>query len=180
MTINTEMMGDFTGDVMEYGGEYSIELWFPLEGGAAVQQRNTLTLTEYRDRFIGDSQCHPCEWTLDPGAYDPVSFNLDATLSLESITEGERVADELVYRLTDVPVIPVSGTVKCPCPGAADTFIDPAVYSTLSNWFIQGVRNPIHLNALENNTVEDFLAGPMYVTNIPDESLFYTIVDDLE
>ena len=38
--IDVDTMGDFAGKAFEYGGDYQVELWFPMEGGQAVQQRN--------------------------------------------------------------------------------------------------------------------------------------------
>ncbi len=177
--LNPAKMDGFTGDAFEYTGGYSIELWFPLTGGEPVQQRNTLALTELHDVFIGDPECRPCDWNLDASAYEPVSFELDASLNLEAIQEGEKTVDELVYQLTTVPMVILTGFVECPC-GPGDDFADPAAIPALATWFMQGLRNPIILQSLENNTVEDFPAGPIYNISIPDEVLFYTVVDGLD
>lgn len=179
-TLNTATMGDFTGDAFEYAGAYSIELWFPLDGGEVVQQRNSITLTEYRDLFFGDPECRPCEWNLDNSAFEPVEFALEASLNLNAMEEGDQTADELVYQLVEIPQVIVGGIVQCPCPGSApgDIF-DPAAFPVLTSWFTQKLVNPIHLNAIESNSVEHQSVGPLYYIDIPSEALSYVIVPDL-
>ena len=179
--LNTASMGDFTGKAFEYSSDYSVELWFPLEGGEAVQQRNTIGLTEFKDLYFGDQSCTPCEWVLDNSTFEPVSFTLDATLNLNAIEEGDQPADELVYQLAEMPQAVITGIVSCPCPGSAPgEFTDPAAFPQMLGWFMQKLVNPIHLNVLETNSVENFAVSPMGFLNIPEETLSYTIVPDLE
>ena len=177
--LNTSTMGDFTGDAFEYTGAYSIELWFPLEGGKPVKQRNTITLTEYNDLFFGESDCRPCDWDLNESAYQPVSFDLDATLTLDVMMEGGQLADELVFQILTPPMVSIGGIVNCPCPGAVpDEFTDPSAIPVLMSWFYQKLAYPLQLNFLRETSVEAFPISPMYDAEIPEETLFYTIVDD--
>jgi hypothetical protein len=175
---NPASMGDFTGRVMEYSGEYDIELWFPINGGKVVQQRNSLTLTGYSDQYYGAGGCAECQWTLDAAAYEPVSFDLEAELNLESIKEGDQTVDELVYQLTRVPVHTITGEAVC-CGGAPGPINDPAAVPVLATWFMQRLVNPVHLYSIETNAVEQFPVSPMYFVDIPEENLSYTIVPDL-
>lgn len=178
--LNSDLMGDFTGTAFEYSGDYSIELWFPMQGGEAVQQRNSITLTEFKDLYFRDDTCTPCDWILDKSAYEPVKFELDASLNIEGIREDDQTADELVYQLSTIPGDAITGIVQCPCEGSApDEFVDPAAYTQMLGWFMQGIRNPIHLNVLESNTVENFAISPMGYLNIPKETLSYIIVPNL-
>ncbi len=180
-SLNTAAMGDFTGTAFEYGGEYRVELWFPIEGGEAVQQRNSIALTEFRDLYYGDTSCTPCEWALDDNAFEPVSFTMEASLNLNAVMEDDQTADELVYQLAELPQAVITGVVQCPCPGSApDDFSDPAAYLQTLGWFMQKLANPIHLNVLEINSVESFAISPMGFVNIPKETLSYTIVPDLK
>ena len=180
-SLNTDAMGDFTGTAFEYTGDYKVELWFPIEGGEAVQQRNTIVLTEFRDLYFGDTSCTPCEWTLDDNAFEPVSFELDASLNLEGLMENDQPADELVYQLPKLPTATIGGTVICPCPqSASDEFSDPAAYPQLLAWFLQKLVDPIHLNSLETSTTEKFPISPMGYVDIPQQSLSYVIVPDLD
>ena len=173
-TLNTALMGDFTGIAFEYSGDYQIELWFPLAGGEALQQRNTIVLTEFKDLYFDSS---PCVWELNESAFEPVSFELETSLNLNGIQEGGQPADELVYQLVTVPQAVIGGVVQC--EGSPGDFSDPAAYPILTTWFMQGFANPIHLNAIENNTVERQPAGPTYFVDIPRETLSYIIVPDL-
>lgn len=180
-SLNTATMGDFTGDAFEYTADYSVELWFPPDGGEAIKQHNTLILTEYNDLFFGEPQCRPCEWVLNPDAFEPYSFELQAALNLNGIMEGDEPADELVYQLNTIPDKTLTGIVSCPCPGAVpDEFSDPAALPALAAWFMQKMVNPIHLGAPETNTVDHFPISPIYDVNIPLETLSYTIVSGLE
>lgn len=178
-TLNTSTMGDFTGDAFEYVGTYSIELWFPAEGGKAVEQRNTIQLTEYQDLFFGESDCRPCEWALDEEAYQPLSFDLDAVLTLNGISENDQPADELTIQLQQLPVVNLHGICTCPCPGSAPgDFNDPAAMIALTSWFNQKLVYAVQLNSLKENTIEDFPVSPMYNVDIPDETIFYMMVED--
>ncbi len=174
MTLNTALMGDFSGIAFEYAGDYQIELWFPPEGGEAVQQRNTIALTELRDLYF-DSE--PCLWELNESAFEPVSFELAAALILNGIQEDGEAADELSYQLT-APLNAVIGGVVT-CQGSPGEFSDPAAYPVLTTWFMQGLTNPIHLNVVETNTVDQQPAGPTYFVSIPKETLSYVVVPDL-
>lgn len=179
-SLNTEGMGDFSGTAFEYSGKYSIELWFPIEGGEAVQQRNDIVLTEYKDLYFGDLSCTPCEWVLNESAFEPVEFGLDATLNLNALQEDGQPADELVYQLSGVPGAVITGVVQCPCPNSApDDFTDPSAFTQMLTWFMQKLANPIRLNVLETNSVENYPSSPMGFLNIPRETLSYTIVPDL-
>ena len=172
---------DFTGDCFEYTGEYSVELWFPADGGDAVQQRNTIVLTEFNPLYRGSGECRPCEWTPESSAYTPLEFELDADLTLNSITEGDQTVDELIYHLSTVPQKSFTVAVDCPCPGSMDTYPDPAAYPQLLSYFMfQTLRNPIQLNVLETNTVEDFPISPLASISIPEEHLSYVQVPDLD
>ncbi len=180
-SLNTEGMGDFAGTAFEYSGEYGIELWFPIEGGEAVQQRNNIVLTEFKDLYFGDLSCTPCEWALNESAFDPVVFSLDATLNLNAIEEDGQLVDELVYKLSGVPGAAITGVVQCPCPNSApDDFTDPSAFTQMLTWFMQKLVNPIRLNALETNSVENYPSSPMGFLNIPREALSYTIVLNLD
>jgi hypothetical protein len=179
--LNTAPMGDFTGTAFEYSGDYSVELWFPLEGGEAVQMRNTMVLAEFKDLYFGDQRCTPCEWVLDNSTFEPVSFVLDASLNLNAFEEGNQPADELVYQLAEMPQAVITGIVTCPCPGSEPgEFTDPAAFPQMLGWFMQKLVNPIQLNVLETNSVENFAVSPMGFLNIPEETLMYIIVPDLE
>jgi hypothetical protein len=179
-SLNTDSMGDFTGIAFEYSGEYSIEIWFPMEGGQAVQQRNSFVLTEFHDLYFGDATCTPCEWTLDDSSFEATEFSLEASLILESIEEDGQLADELVYQLTEMPQAVISGVVGCPCPGSTpDNFTDPGGHAQLMAWFMQQLVNPIRLNVLETNQTEQFPVSPMGFIDIPQETLSYVIVPDL-
>jgi len=179
-SLNTELMGDFAGTAFEYSSYYSIELWFPMVGGDAVQQRNSIVLTEFKDLYFGDISCTPCEWTLDESAFEPVEFELNASLNLNAIKEDDQPADELVYQLIEIPGGVITGIVQCPCPGSVpDDFTDPTAFTQMLGWFMQKIANPIHLNVLETNTVENYAVSPMGYLNIPKETLSYTIVPDL-
>jgi hypothetical protein len=123
-------------------------------------------------------QCRPCDWDLYESAYEPVSFDLEASLNLEGIMENDIPADELVYQLTQVPMATIGGVVQCPC-GEPDEFTDPAAYPALTIWFMQKLVHIIHLDMLEQNSVDSFPAGPMYNITIPVETLSYRIVSDL-
>jgi len=177
--LNTAAMGDFTGTAFEYSSDYSVELWFPMEGGPALQQRNTITLTEFKDLYFGDLTCVPCEWTLDESAFEPFSFTLEASLNLNAIEEDDQPADELVYQIVEVPRAVITGIVGCPC-GTPGDFSDPAAIPQMLGWFMQKLVNPIHLNAIETNSVKDFAVSPMGFLNIPQETLSYNIVPNLE
>jgi len=176
---NTAAMGDFTGTAFEYSSDYSVELWFPMEGGDAVQQRNTITLTEFKDLYFGDQTCVPCEWTLDESAFEPVSFTLNASLNLNAIEENDQPADELVYQIVEIPHAVITGIVGCPC-GLPDNFSDPAAFPQMLGWFRQKLVNPIYLNAIETSSAENFAVSPTGFLNIPKETLSYVIVPDLE
>lgn len=179
--LNTASMGDFTGTAFEYSGDYSVELWFPLEGGEAVQRRNTMVLTEFKDLYFGDQSCTPCEWVLDDSTFEPIPFTLDAALNLNAIGEGDQPADELAYQLAEMPQAVITGIVSCPCPGSAPGgFTDPAAFPQMLGWFMQKLVNPIHLNVLEINSVENFAVSPMGFLNISEETLSYIFVPDLE
>jgi len=179
-SLNSELIGDFAGTAFEYSGDYSIELWFLMEGGKAVQQRNSIVLTEFKDLYFGDVACTPCEWNLDESTFEPVQFELDTSLKLEGVLEDNQPTDELVYQLIDVPGAVITGIVECPCEGSApNEFIDPAAFTQMLNWFMQKIGNPIKLNALETNSVENFTSSPMGYLNIPKETLSYTIVPNL-
>jgi hypothetical protein len=180
-TLNTATMGDFTGKAFEYSGKYQIELWFPMSGGESVRQRNTITLTEFKDLYFGYDPCAPCEWTLDESAFEPVAFELDASLNLNGIQEGDQPADELVYQLVEMPQAVITGVVFCPCPHSVPgDFSDPAAFPQMLGWFMQKLVNPIQLNALERNSVENFAVSPMGFVSIPEENLSYVIVPNLE
>ncbi len=179
-SLNTAVMADFAGTAFEYSGDYSVELWFPLTGGQAVQQRNSIVLTEFKDLYFGDLPCAPCDWALDDSAFEPVSFELDASLNLNAIEENYKPADELVYTIAEIPGAAITGIVQCPCPGnAPDNFSDPTAFTQMLGWFMQKLVNPIQLNILENNSVENYAVSPMGFLNIPQETLSYVIVPDL-
>jgi hypothetical protein len=179
-TLNEELMGDFTGTAFEYAADYSIELWFPMAGGTAVQQRNTIALTEFHDLYYGDQTCVPCQWTLDTASFEPLSFDLDASLTLEGIMEGDETVDELAYQLTSPPTKVLTGTALCPCPGAIEGDItDPAAFPQLFAWFMQGITDPVHFQSLSASSVEMFPISPMSYISIPEQSLSYVTVPDL-
>lgn len=179
--LNTDTMGDFSGTAFEYSGEYKVELWFPMQGGDAVQQRNYITFTQLHDLYFGDTTCTPCEWALDENSFEPVEFQLEASLNLGGIQEDGQPADELAYQLTELPQATISGVVSCPCPGAVpDDYADPGAHLQMLTWFMHGITNPIHLNSVESNTVEMFPISPMGYINIPKETLSYTTVPDLD
>jgi len=173
-SINTE----FVGTAFEYSGIYQIELWFPIDGGDQVQQRNTIRLTEFKDLYFGNPECTPCEWVLDETSFDPISFNLQAQLNLNNIQEDDQPTDELVYQLTEMPQAVITGVVGCPC-GVPDTFSDPAGITQMLGFFYEKRVNPIYLNAMEENSYENYAVSPMGFINIPKESLSYVIVPDL-
>ncbi|MBC8504971.1 MAG: hypothetical protein ISR58_11555 [Anaerolineales bacterium] len=179
--LNSELIGDFAGTAFEYSGDYGIELWFPIEGGQAVQQRNSIVLTEFKDLYFGDIPCSPCDWKLDENAYEPVQFELNASLNLTAIEENNQPADELVYQLIDIPRAAITGIVECPCENSApDDFSDPAAFTQMLGWFMGKLVNPIHLSVIETNSVENYAVSPMGYLNIPKETLSYVIVPDLE
>jgi len=171
--------GDFAGDYFEYSGAYSIEIWFPMEGGEAVQQRNTIQLTEFIPLVMGELECRPCQWVPEEAAYQPLHFELDTALNLEAVTEDGKPADELVYQLTNIPQKSFSVMVDCPCPGVPAAHDDPAAYPQLLAWFYQKLVNPIQLNVLETNQVESYSISPLGYITIPQETLSYVIVPDL-
>jgi len=171
--------GDFAGDYFEYSGAYSIEIWFPMEGGEAVQQRNSIQLTEFKPLVRGEVECRPCEWTPEEAAYQPLRFELETTLNLEAVTEDGKPADELVYQLTNIPQKSFSVMVDCPCPGVPAAHDDPAAYPQLLTWFYQKLVNPIQLNVLESNPVDSYPISPLGYIAIPEETLSYLIVPDL-
>jgi hypothetical protein len=173
-SINTE----FVGTAFDYSGIYQIELWFPIEGGDVVQQRNTIALTEFKDLYFGNPECTPCEWVLDETSFNPVSFNLEAELNLNNIQEDNQLVDELIYQLLELPQAAITGVVGCPC-GVPDTFSDPAGIPQMMGFFLEKRTNPIHLNVLEENTYENFAVSPLSFIYIPNESLSYVIVPDL-
>ncbi|MBI9047668.1 MAG: hypothetical protein JEZ06_24495 [Anaerolineaceae bacterium] len=179
-SLNQELMGDFTGDAFEYSGDYSIELWFPLEGGQAIKQRNSIVLTDFRDLYIGESDCRPCTWQLDDSAFIPYSFKLDTQLNLETYMEENEPADELVTQLMEIPLVTIQGFVECPCPGSGDTFSDPAAYPALMTYFMQKLVHVIQIQSIETHTTQDFPASPMFNISIPEETLAYVMVDNLE
>jgi hypothetical protein len=179
-TLNEEPMGDFTGTAFEYAGDYSVELWFPIQGGEVVQQRNTMMLSGFYDLYYGDPTCTPCEWTLDASAFEPLSFDLDASLTLEGIMEDGETVDELVYQLTAPPMKTLTGTAQCPCPGAVEGPItDPAAFPQLFTWFMQGITDPVKLNAISSSSVDLFPISPMGFISIPEQNMSYVIVPDL-
>ena len=179
-TLNEEPMGDFTGTAFEYAGDYSVELWFPIQGGQAVQQRNTMVLSGFYDLYYGDQTCVPCEWMLDTSAYEPLAFELDAALTLEGIMEDGETVDELTYQLAAPPVKVLSGTAQCPCPGAVEGPIsDPAAFPQLFTWFMQGITDPVKLNSVSSSSVDLFPISPMGFISIPEQNLSYVIVPDL-
>lgn len=176
---NLAASGDFSGDYFEYSGFYSIELWFPMEGGKAVQQRNSITLTEFKALFQGESSCRPCDWEPEEQAYQPVNFDLEAVLNLDGVIENNKSTDEVVYQLIKVPQQSFSVSVSCPCPGSQADYTDSAAYQQLLGWFFQKLVNPIQLNALETNQVEEFTLNPLGSISIPEENLSYILVPDL-
>jgi hypothetical protein len=179
-TLNEEPMGDFTGTAFEYAGDYSVELWFPIQGGEVVQQRNTMALSGFYDLYYGDQTCVPCEWTLDASAFESVSFEMDASLTLEGIMEDGETVDELVYQLAAPPMKTLTGTTQCPCPGAVEGPItDPAAFPQLFAWFLQGITDPVHLNSVSTTSVELFPISPMSYVSIPEQNMSYVIVPDL-
>ena len=177
--LNTASMGDFTGIAFEYAGKISIELWFDMDGGEPVNQRNTITLTEFKDLYFGAYECQPCDWDLDESAFEPFSFELEANLTLGNVLLDEKPADELVIQLPTVPEAVIGGTVFCPCPHAVpDEFTDPSAIPVLLSWLYQKQSYALQLNSLKEYSVENYAVSPMYTLDIPDESLFYMIVDD--
>jgi len=176
---NEEIMAGFVGIAFDYAANYSIELWFPIEGGKAVQQRNTITLTEFRDLYYGNSGCPPCDWNLDASSFEALPFELEASLNLGILEVGGRTADELVYELTVIPQKAITGIVQCTC-GDPDDFFDPAAFPVLLSWFMQKLVNPIFLNELVSNTVENNMIYPAVIINIPEEKVSYRIVPSLD
>ncbi len=176
---NEEIMAGFEGIAFDYAANYSIELWFPIEGGKAVQQRNTITLTEFRDLYYGNPRCTPCDWNLDASSFEALSFELETSLNLGVFEVGGRIADELVYELTVIPQKTITGIVQCPCGDPGDIF-DPAAFPVLLSWFTQKLANPVFLNETISNTVENNMLYPAVIINIPEEKVSYLIVPSLE
>ena len=172
---NTASMGDFTGVAFGYVGEYKIELWFPMSGGEAVQQRNTIALTQLNDLYY---DADPCVWELNANAYEAISFELNASLTLDTYIEGGEPADDLRYQLTAIPQKIISGIVTC--QGSPDEFSDPSAYPVLTSWFSIEHSNPVKLYVIESNSIERETVSPIYWINIPEETLSYVIVPDLD
>ncbi len=172
---NTTAMGDFSGIAFGYSGDYQIELWFPLEGGEVVQQRNTITLTEFNDLYFNSA---PCVWELDESAFEPVSFDLVASLTLNAYQESGKPADDLSYQLVAIPQAVIGGVVQC--EGSPGNFSDPATFPVLTSWLTISRSNPIQLNVIESNSLEHESVNPINWIDIPEETLSYVIVPDLE
>ncbi len=172
---NEASMDDFTGIAFGYVGVYKIELWFPMSGGEAVQQRNTIALTQLIDLYY---DAEPCVWELSENVYDPVSFELDASLTLNTYIEDGEPADDLQYQLISIPQNAINGIATC--QGSPGEFSDPAAFPVLTSWFSIGHSNPVQLHVIESNSVERESVNPMYWINIPDETLSYVIVPDLD
>jgi len=147
--------------VMEYAGAFSIELWFPMEGGEAVQQRCTIALSEggYTAEYYGSAT--PCVYTPLEGSYTPRPFELEATLTPNGIYENDIPVDELRIHLTQ----PLSDVIQVNivCTGAPAVLPDPATYAALSTyWYANTLIIPIRLNVFSSDSYEDYPLLPPY------------------
>ncbi|MBN1489299.1 MAG: hypothetical protein JXA69_05220 [Phycisphaerae bacterium] len=166
---------------IEYAGEFSIELWFPANGGTAIQQRCTVALVEggYTAEYYGDPA--QCVFTPLEGAYTPRPFELEATLTVDGIYLNDLPADELTIHLAQ----PISDVIQVhtECGGAPAIIPDPAAYSTLSlYWYDNTWVLPMRLNVQRNTTVEDWPLVAPYETSLLNatQTGIEVLVDSLE
>jgi len=165
----------------EYTGNYTMELWFPMAGGEAVQQRNTMVLTAYQEVCFGSAVCN-CSLTPAPSAYEERTFELEATLTLNGIYENDLPADELSIHLADLPIDPITVTAVCGT-GAPGDYSDPSTYSSLMMYFYMNTLvSPIRVDDHVTNTWEGYPLShydDMYFVDIT-ETRDYTIVSSLD
>ncbi len=177
----TAVSSSGTWDLFDYTGQYSINLWFPPEGGNAVFQHNTIALISYENRHFGSTTCSPCEWMLDTGYDTVVNFELVATLELEGLQEEDEVIDSLTVQLAALPAVELHGTVTCPCPpGTAQTYQDPTAYPTMLSFFLERMVKPVKLDRLATNSWEAYPVPPWTLVSIRDETIFYRIVEEID
>lgn len=174
----TQEVGDGL-TVFEYTGDFTMELWFPMEGGSVVQQRNTISLNEggYVAVYYGNAT--RCDYTPASNAYDPVSFELEATLTLNSIFENDIPTDELRIRVKALPQQTITVTAACPY-GVPGDYLDPAVYSSLlMYYYIDHIVIPIRVGDNQTNSWDDYPINPLFFVDIT-QTETCDIVPDLE
>ena len=174
---NTLSMGDFTGIAFEYSGDYSFEFWFPMEGGKALQQRCSIKLTSFKDRFFGEGK-QECAWLLDKTAFEPVPLFFEAELVLGAYTVEGKTADDFVCSLPMIPHTIIKGTVTC--SGVPAEFTDPTAFPQMLAWFQQTLSKALRINAFRQDTVDTRPFGPIALVGIPKENTSYVFVPDLD
>jgi len=145
----------------EYIGDYQMELWFPMAGGEAVQQRNWVVLREggYIPVYYGTAT--ECAYTPHPDAYEEREMVLEATLTLNNLLVDGEPADELSLHLPDYPMDTVM--VNVDCGGAPADVPDPGVYTQLQlYWHMQTLVYGIQLDEVATNTWTDVPMMPPY------------------
>ncbi len=157
--------------VFEYSGEYRIGLWFPMAGGTVLRQENTLALTELKDLAFGTAV--DCEWIPDENAFQPLAFELRASLQIGAGDASGRASDLLRYRLVDMPTKVIEGTVRCPkSDGTWSTtnLWDPAAIPQMLSLFARPLETPIRLDMAVTNVIER-LAASLTGEDIPQQTL---------
>ncbi len=178
----------------EYSGEYSIQLWFPMVGGPALRQENEVALTKLEDVTVGRRDC---EWIPDENAFEPLAFELRASLEIGAGDASSGASDLLRYRLVDMPASTadprlsklVEGTVTCPYrTPPTRNFWDPAAIAQMLALFGRPLKTTIHLDVAVTNVIERRVLSPTgedipeltlgWVTDVPQGVLTYEIVSD--
>ena len=173
----------------EYSGEYRIGLWFPMAGGPALRQENTLALTELKDLTFGTAV--DCEWIPDENSFQPLEFELRASLQIDAGDPSSGAFDLLTYRLVDMPTKLIEGTVRCPkSDGTWSTtnLWDAAAIPQMLSLFARPLETPIYLDTAVTNVIERLAVSPtgedipqqvlVWVKDTPQGALTYEIVSD--
>ncbi|MFH1252829.1 MAG: hypothetical protein V1664_00645 [Candidatus Uhrbacteria bacterium] len=93
-------------------GTYEINLWFSPDGGQAIKQDNKLSIAKVDCPSFGNAK--PCVSTIDDSAHEFKTFEVQATLSPNSVKYSDSSADQLEFQtvpLSNPPTINVS--VQC-------------------------------------------------------------------
>ena len=159
-SVNLEPGAGMTA--FEYIGDYQIELWFPMAGGEAVQQRNWIALREGGHIPVYYGTATECDYTPYADAYEERSFELEATLTLNGLLLDDEPADELSIHLPTWPSYPITVNVLCPFGTPADV-TDPGPYTQLLlYWYMNTIVQAMQLDRVTTNTWTDIPMIPPY------------------